>query len=176
MSDDDKFLRVLEAKSQDVGRGIVRIDPEVMEFLHLREDDPVIVEGRKKTAAIVARALPEDATRGSVRLDGFQRRNAQMGLDEKVGLRPVEAKPAAKITLSPTEPVRIMGGEEYLAQALDGRVVTRGDVVSIPVMGRRFEFVVQSFSPTAEAVEGATATKGKITEKPPKEGEAKVPP
>jgi len=125
--------------------------------------------------AVVAHGLPEDANRGSVRLDGFQRRNAQIGLDEKVGLRPVEAKPAAKITLSPTEPIRIMGGEEYLAQALDGRVVTRGDVVSIPVMGRRFEFVVQSFSPTAEAVEVSTSTKVKITEKPAKEVEAKVP-
>src|SRR2546428_370463 len=175
MSDDDKFLRVLEAKSQDVGRGIVRVDPEVVEFLHLREGDPVIVEGRKKTAAIVARALPEDANRGSVRLDGFQRRNAQIGLDEKVGVRPVAAKPATKVTLAPTEPIRIMGGEEYLAQALDGRVVTRGDVVSIPVMGRRFEFVVQSFAPTAEAVEVSTSTKVKISEKPAKEVEAKVP-
>ena len=175
MSGDDKFLRVLEAKSQDVGRGIVRVDPEVMEFLHLQEGDPVIVEGRKKTAAIVARALPEDANRGSVRLDGFQRRNAQIGLDEKVGVRTVAAKPATKVTLAPTEPIRIMGGEEYLAQALDGRVVTRGDVVSIPVMGRRFEFVVQSFAPTAEAVEVSASTKVKITEKPAKEVEAKVP-
>src|SRR5467141_2437190 len=175
MSDDDKFLRVVEAKSQDVGRGIVRIDPEVVDLLRLREGEAVIVEGRKKTGAVVARGFPEDANRGSVRLDGFQRRNAQIGLDEKVGLRPVEAKPAAKITLSPTEPVRIMGGEEYLAQALDGRVVTRGDVLSIPVMGRRFEFVVQSFSPTAEAVEVSTSTKMKIAEKPAKEVEAKVP-
>ena len=78
MSDDDKFLRVLEAKSQDVGRGIVRIDPEVMDLLHLREGESVIVEGRKKTAAVVARGFAEDANRGSVRLDGFQRRNAQM--------------------------------------------------------------------------------------------------
>ena len=53
MSDDDKFLRVLEAKSQDVGRGIVRIDPEVIDLLHLGEGDAAIVEGRKKTAAIV---------------------------------------------------------------------------------------------------------------------------
>src|SRR2546425_3078187 len=175
MSDDDKFLRVLEAKSQDVGRGIVRIDPELMAPLHLREGDPVIVEGRKKTAALAAPGFPEDANRGAVRLDGFQRRNAQIGLDEKVGLRAVAAKPAAKVTLAPTEPIRIMGGEEYLAQALDGRVVTRGDVVSVPVMGRRFDFVIQSFSPTAEAVEVSTATKVKVAEKPSKQVETKVP-
>src|SRR2546426_1377695 len=175
MRDDDKFLRVLEAKSQDVGRGVIRIDPEVMSPLQLHEGDPVIVEGRKKTAGILAAGLPEDTNRGVVRLDGYQRRNAQIGLDEKVGVRAVATKVASKVTLAPTEPIRIMGGEEYLAQALDGRVVTRGDVVSVPVMGRRFDFVVQSFSPTAEAIEVSTATKVKVAEKPSKEVETKVP-
>ena len=89
MRDDDKFLRVLEAKSQDVGRGVIRIDPEVMSPLRLHEGDPVIVEGRKKTAGILAAGLPEDTNRGVVRLDGYQRRNAQIGLDEKVGVRAV---------------------------------------------------------------------------------------
>ena len=175
MRDDDKFLRVLEAKSQDVGRGVIRIDPEVMSPLRLHDGDPVIVEGRKKTAGILAAGLPEDTNRGVVRLDGYQRRNAQIGLDEKVGVRAVTTKVASKVTLAPTEPIRIMGGEEYLAQALDGRVVTRGDVVSVPVMGRRFDFVVQSFSPTAEAVEVSAATKIKVAEKPSKEVETKVP-
>ena len=92
MREDDKFLRVLEAKSQDVGRGVVRIDPELMSPLHLHDGDPVIVEGRKKTAGVLASGLPEDANRGVVRLDGFQRRNAQIGLDEKVGVRPVTTK------------------------------------------------------------------------------------
>ena len=175
MREDDKFLRVLEAKSQDVGRGVVRIDPELMSPLHLHDGNPVIVEGRKKTAGVLASGLPEDANRGVVRLDGFQRRNAQIGLDEKVGVRPVTTKTASKITLAPTEAIRIMGGEDYLAQALEGRVVTRGDVVSVPVMGRRFDFIIQSFAPTAEAVEIANATKVKVAEKPAKGVETKVP-
>ena len=159
MTDDDKFLRVLEARSQDVGRGVVRIDPELMGPLHLHEGDPVIVEGRK----------------GTIRLDGLQRRNAQTGLDEKVGVRAVSPKTATKATLAPTEPIRIMGGEEYLAAALEGRLVARGDVVSVPVMGRRFEFLVQSFSPSAEAAEITSATKVRISEKPAKAVETSVP-
>src|SRR5207247_1450851 len=175
MTDDDKFLRVLEARSQDVGRGVVRIDPELMGPLHLHEGDPVIVEGRKKTAAIVERGLPEDANRGTNRRDGRQRREAQTGLDEKVGVRAVSPKTATKATLPPTEPIRIMGGEEYLAAALEGRLVARGDVVSVPVMGRRFEFLVQSFSPSAEAAEITSATKVRISEKPAKAVETSVP-
>ena len=175
MHEEEKFLRVLEAKSLDVGRGVVRVDPELMRPLKLSEGDAVVIEGRRKTAAMLGSGYPEDANRGVIRMDGIQRRNAQIGIDEKVGIRGIAAKRAEKITLAPTEPVRIMGGEEYLAQALDGRLVTRGDLVSVPVMGRRFEFVVQSFGPSAEAVEVSAGTKVKISEKPAKQEEAKVP-
>ncbi len=175
MRDEEKFLRVLEAKPNDVGRGVVRIDPELMAPLRLRPDEAVIVEGRRKTVALLAPGYPEDANRGVIRLDGLQRRNAQIGLDEKVGVRGAASKPATKVTLAPLEAVRIMGGEEYLAQALDGRLATRGDVLSVPVMGRRFEFVVQSFAPSAEAVEITADTKVKIAEKPAKEVETKIP-
>ncbi|HLE46368.1 MAG TPA: CDC48 family AAA ATPase [Thermoplasmata archaeon] len=175
MRDDEKFLRVLEAKPGDVGRGVVRVDPELMAPLHLQTGGPVIVEGRRKTAAVLAPGYPEDANRGVIRLDGLQRRNAQIGLDEKAGIRAVVPKPAAKLSLAPLEAVRIMGGEEYLAQALDGRLMARGDVVSVPVMGRRFEFLVQSHAPSAEAVEITADTKLKIAERPAKEAEAKIP-
>ena len=175
MREDEKFLRVLEAKPGDVGRGVVRVDPELMGPLHVQAGGPVIVEGRRKTAAVLAPGYPEDANRGVIRLDGIQRRNAQIGLDEKAGIRVVTPKPAAKLTLAPLEPVRIMGGEEYLAQALDGRLAARGDVLSVPVMGRRFEFLVQSYAPSAEAVEITAFTKLKIAERPAKEGEAKIP-
>ncbi|OGS49773.1 MAG: AAA family ATPase [Euryarchaeota archaeon RBG_16_68_12] len=175
MKEEEKFLRVLEAKSPDVGRGVVRVDPELMRPLKLSDGDAVVIEGRRKTAAMLAAGLPEDANRGVIRMDGILRRNAQIGIDEKVGVRVISPRQAEKLTLAPTEPVKIMGGEAYLAQALDGRLVTRGDLVSVPVMGRRFEFVVQSFGPTAEAVEVSASTKVKIAEKPAKQEETKIP-
>ncbi len=175
MKEEEKFLRVLEAKSPDVGRGIVRVDPELMRPLKLSEGDAVVIEGRRKTAALVGEGFPEDANRGVIRMDGILRRNANIGIDEKVGIRVIAPRHAEKLTLAPTEPVKIMGGEAYLAQALDGRLVTRGDLVSVPVMGRRFEFVVQSFGPTGEAVEVSRDTKVKIAEKPAKQEETKIP-
>ena len=39
----EKFLRVAEAKPADAGRGIVRIDPEVMKILELKEGDIVLI-------------------------------------------------------------------------------------------------------------------------------------
>src|SRR5256712_56070 len=43
-ADREKFLRVAEAKPADAGRGIVRIDPEVMKILELKEGDIVLIE------------------------------------------------------------------------------------------------------------------------------------
>src|SRR5207245_2124337 len=157
------------------GRGIVRIDPEVMKILELKEGDIVLIEGAKSTAAGVRRGYPEDANRGVIRMDGMQRRNAGVGIDDKVGLRKALARPAEKVSLAPTEPIRIMGGEEYMAQVLQGRAITRGDVLSVSVMGRKFDFVVTSFSPSADAVLVEQGTEIKIAEKPTKEEAAKVP-
>src|SRR5438094_4320440 len=171
----EKFLRVAEAKPADAGRGIVRIDPEVMKILELKEGDIVLIEGAKSTAAGVRRGYPEDANRGVIRMDGMQRRNAGVGIDDKVGLRKALARPAEKVSLAPTEAIRIMGGEQYMAQVLQGRAITRGDVISVSVMGRKFEFVVTSFAPGADAVLVEAETEIKIAEKPMKEEEAKVP-
>src|SRR5213596_3080481 len=171
----EKFLRVAEAKPADAGRGIVRIDPEVMKILEFKEGDVVLILGAKATAAGVRRGYPEDANRGVIRMDGMQRRNAGVGIDDKVGLRKALARPAEKVSLAPTEPIRIMGGEEYMAQVLQGRAITRGDVLSVSVMGRKFDFVVTSFSPSADAVLVEQGTETKIAEKPTKEEAAKVP-
>ena len=171
----EKFLRVAEAKPADAGRGIVRVDPEVLKILSLEEDDVVLIEGDRRTAAVVRRGYPEDANRGIIRMDGMQRRNADVGIDDKVGLQKAVAKPAEKVSLAPTEAVRIMGGEQFMAQTLRGRALTRGDVVTVSIMGRKFDFVVTSFAPTADAVILDVATELKIAEKPAKEEGAKVP-
>src|SRR2546425_2777497 len=171
----EKFLRVAEAKPADAGRGIVRLDPEVMKILELKEEDVVLILGAKATAAGVRRGYPEDANRGVIRMDGMQRRNAGVGIDDKVGLRKALARPAEKVSLAPTEPIKIMGGEEYMAQVLQGLAITRGDVLSVSVMGRKFDFVVTSFSPGADAVLVESGTEIKIAEKPTKEEGAKVP-
>jgi len=171
----EKVLKVAEAKSKDAGRGIARVDPAVMEVLGITAGDIVQIEGKKRTVAIVWPGYPEDANRGLIRIDGTIRRNAEVGIDEKVAIRKVTAKEATKITFAPTEPLRIMGGEEYLSQALEGRAMTRGDIIEINVMGRKIDLVVISYSPSADAILVHRNTEIKISEKPVKEGAATIP-
>ncbi len=175
MDASEKVLKVAEAKSKDAGRGIARVDPAVMDALGLTAGDVVQIEGKKKTVAIVWPGYPEDANRGLVRMDGTTRRNAQASIDEKIAIKKVGVKEAQKIAFAPTEPLRIMGGEEYLSQALEGRVVTRGDVIEINVMGRKIDLMVVSYAPAADAIIVHRNTEVKISEKPAKESVQTIP-
>ncbi len=171
----EKILRVVQAKSADDGKGVARIDPALMDILGLSQGDVAAVEGTKNTVVTVYEGYAEDENRGTIRIDGATRKNAGAGLDDKVGIRKVVPKPATKVTLAPTSPVKILGGEEYLSQVLDGRAVAKGDLIEISVMGRKFDLVVQSFQPSAEAVLVQNFTKIKLSEKPAKEEVAKGP-
>jgi len=169
MKTPEKVLRVVEAKAKDAGRGVARVDPALLGALDLKGGDIVEIEGKDRTVAVVWPGYPEDENRGTVRIDGNTRRNADVGIDEKVGLRKVAAKTAEKVVFAPTEAIRIMGGEDYLAQALEGRPITRGDALEMNLMGRRFDLLVQSFSPSADAVVIERTTKVQVTDKPAKE-------
>jgi transitional endoplasmic reticulum ATPase len=175
MDSSEKVLKVAEAKSKDASRGIARVDPAVMDILGLTPGDIIQIEGKKRTVAIVWPGYPEDANRGLIRIDGMIRRNAETSIDEKVAIRKIAVKEAQKITFAPTEQLRIMGGEEYLNQSLEGRAVTRGDVIEINVMGRRIDLIVSSYAPGADAVLVNRATEVKISDKPVGEGAAHIP-
>ncbi|MEM3193485.1 MAG: AAA family ATPase, partial [Candidatus Bathyarchaeia archaeon] len=69
-------LRVVEAHGRDVGRGIARVDPKVMEGLDLTPGDIIEISGKRKTAAICWPGYSEDSGKGIIRIDGYIRRNA----------------------------------------------------------------------------------------------------
>ncbi len=145
-------LRVVDALQRDVGRGIARIDPKVVDELELTSGDVVQITGKRKTNALSWPAHQEDYGKGIIRIDGYLRNNAGVSIDDKVTIRKIDAKIAERLTLAPTEPLRIVGGEEYLAQYLEGRVLSRGDYVPINIMGRKIDLVVTNTTPNAEAV------------------------
>ena len=162
-------LRVADALQRDVGRGIARIDPKVVQELGLTSGDVVQITGKRKTNALCWPAHEQDYGKGTVRIDGYLRNNAGVSIDDKVTIRKIDAKIAERLTLAPTEPLRIVGGEEYLSQLLEGRVLSRGDFVPINIMGRTVNLVVTNTSPPAEAVivtEGTEVLVGEQVKEP----------
>jgi len=170
MTNNNKALKVAELKPGEVGRGIARIDPEIMDILGLRVGDIVQIDGSKKTVVKVLRGGPEDANRGIIRIDGSTRRNAGTSIDERVDIKKVVAKNAERIIFSPTEQLRLQGGEKYLMEVMEGRVFAKGDVLSLNVMGNKIDLVVTSFVPSADAVMMASTTDVKVSEKPAPKG------
>jgi len=138
-------LKVAEAGSRDVGRGIARIDPEVMEKLGITDSGEVIlVAGKRETVAKIMPTFPELRGRGIVQIDGIIRENAQVGIDEQVKLSKAKVAAARKVTLSP---LTLTGGtitdSAYLSRQLASIPVTAGDRVQTTFLGtRRQEFKV----------------------------------
>ena len=164
-------VKVAEARSRDVGRGIARIDPVIFEKMGLMPGDTILIEGKKKTAAMVMRGYPEDEGSGLIRIDGYTRRNAGVGIDDKVTIKKVSATPATQVTFAPTQPLRLMGGEEYLKNMLEGRVITRGDVITLNVMGNTIDLIATVVKPVKDVVLITSSTEIKISEKPAKESQ-----
>ena len=144
-----RTLKVAEASSRDVGRRIGRVDPKVASEMSVSTGDAIEISAgkNKKTTVLNWPAYQEDYGRGLIRIDGYTRNKLEVGINDTVDIRRIETKEAQQITLAPTEPLRIMGAEEYLASFLEGQLVTKGDVIPLNVMGQRIDLVVISTAP-----------------------------
>ncbi len=174
MVKEEVTLRVAEAYYRDVGRGIARVDPEVMIRLGLQSGDIIEIIGKNSVPAIVWPGYPEDRGKGIIRIDGSLRSNAGVSIDDKVRIRKVEAKPAEKVTLAPTEPVRLMGGEAYLLRLLEGRPVKRGQKIRVEVFGHTLTFVITATRPSGVVIVSRN-TAIELKEKPAEEVRRAVP-
>ena len=132
-------LKVAEANPKDVGRGIARIDPEVMERLGITDSGEVVgLTGKRETVVKIMPTFPELRGRGLVQIDGIIRENAQVGIDEQVKLAKVKIEEAKKVTLSP---LTLTGGtitdSAYLSRQLASIPVTSGDRIQTTFLGAR---------------------------------------
>src|SRR5688500_412578 len=87
-------LRGVEALPQDVGRGVVRLDPADIERLGASVGDVVQIVARRTTVARVMPAYVEQRGQSLLQMDGILRTNAGAGLDDAVSVERVEAQQA----------------------------------------------------------------------------------
>ena len=142
-------LRVAEAEQSDVGRKIARIDPEVARQLDLSTGDALEISSMgKKTTVLCWPAREKDTGKGLVRIDGYLRNRLDVGINDSVEIKKVQSKSAEKVTLTPTEPLRIVGAEGYLQEYLLGGLLSTGDIFPLTIMGQRVDLVVISTKPS----------------------------
>ncbi len=131
-------LKVAEAIQDDVNKGIVRIDSQLMAEIGVKAGDIVELEGEGKTVGIVDRAYPGDIGLNIIRMDGILRRNAKTGIGELIKVRRAEVKEAKKVIIAPARKgVHVKAPKEVFKQGLLGRALVKGDVVSLGGTMRR---------------------------------------
>ncbi|MFB6128879.1 MAG: CDC48 family AAA ATPase, partial [Halorhabdus sp.] len=128
-------LEVAKAYPNDSGRGIARLDPDTLLHLKLSPGDIIEIEGAETTAAKVWRADRQDWNTDTVRIDGFTRQNADVGIGERVEIRKAEAEKADSLVLAPPEEASVQFGSD--AAGMVKRQILKRPVVErdiVPVM------------------------------------------
>ncbi len=144
-------LKVAETNPKLVGRGMAMVDPSAIEELGLSTGDIIELAGKKKSYVLLWSSQPDDYGKRLIRIDGYTRNNIGVGIDDHVAVKKVTPKRAEQVILAPTEELNIVGLEEYLPELLEGRVVTKGDIIPLNIMGRRIGFAITSTSPSDAA-------------------------
>jgi len=140
-------LKVLEAYTRDVGRGVARIDYDSMDSLSASTGDVIEIRGKRRTVAKCLPLYPSDEGKGIIRIDGLVRNNAGVAIGDTVVVRKIKAVPAEKVIVAPLEAIPPID-ERYLADALESVPLIKGDNVMVPYFGGRLTFQVLGATPS----------------------------
>ena len=142
-------LRVAEALTRDVGRGLVRLDPTDMATMGLQTGETVQLTGKRSTVAKALPAYAEDRGQGQVQMDGILRENAQAGLGDRVQMQKIVCTVARSVVLAPLGEAGGIGSDQrHMTSVLEGLPVSKGDKVRSTFMGGIYrEFSVVETNP-----------------------------
>ncbi|BDQ31853.1 MAG: CDC48 family AAA ATPase [Nitrosopumilus sp.] len=164
MSQSGLSLKVLEAYTRDVGRGVARIDYDSMDTLNASTGDVIEIKGKRRTVAKCLPLYPSDEGKGIIRIDGLGRNNSGIAIGDTISVRKIKAVAAEKIVVAPLEAIPPID-ERYLADALESVPLIKGDNVMVPYFGGRLTFQVIGVTPAADAVLVTQKTVFHIAEK-----------
>jgi transitional endoplasmic reticulum ATPase len=151
MSQNALSLKVLEAYTRDVGRGVARIDYDSMDTLNASTGDVIEIKGKRRTVAKCLPLYPSDEGKGIIRIDGLGRNNSGIAIGDTISVRKIKAVAAEKVVVAPLEAIPPID-ERYLADALESVPLIKGDNVMVPYFGGRLTFQVIGVTPAADAV------------------------
>src|ERR687887_985210 len=145
-------LKILEAYTRDVGRGVARIDYDSMDSLNVSTGDVIEIKGKdRRTVSKCLPLYPSDEGKGIIKGDGLVRNNAGVAIGDTVVVRKIKAVPAEKVIVAPLEAIPPID-ERYLADALESVPLIKGDNLMVPYFGGRLTFQVIAVAPATGAV------------------------
>ena len=91
MSQNELTLKVLEAYTRDVGRGVARIDYDSMDTLNASTGDVIEIKGKQRTVAKCLPLYPSDEGKGIIRIDGLGRNNSGIAIGDSITVKKIKA-------------------------------------------------------------------------------------
>ena len=134
-------LKVNEAMQDDVNKGIVRLDSQLMRQLDIHQGNIVEIKGSRVTYAIADRSLPGDIGLNIIRMDGLIRRNARTSIGEMVDVDRADVKEAKKIVIAPARKGIMVRAEasifkkNYDVDAITGDIIKDVGATTLPYTG-----------------------------------------
>ncbi len=145
-------VSVSQAYPRDAGRGIARLDKNLMQKIGALSGDIIEIKSKDKCYAIVWPGYPEDAGKELIRIDGNLRNNAKVSIDDKVAVRKALVTEAESLTLAPTKETHLVGGARFILRILEGRPITKGQNIRVETVNNPISFVVLSSKPTGPVI------------------------
>jgi transitional endoplasmic reticulum ATPase len=147
-------LKVAEARLQDAGRGLARLDPADLARLSAPAGTVIQIAGSRIAAAKAMPAFRDSRGRQAVQIDGLTRSNAGAVIGEKVTISVVEAVSALRVVLVPEgAPAPRRLSAEQITRSLADVPVVAGSRVRVTGFGWRFhEYRVLETAPRGVVV------------------------
>jgi transitional endoplasmic reticulum ATPase len=166
-------LNVSETYHEDIGRGVVRLDSNCLNKVHVSEGEYVLIND--KCLARVLKCYVEDEGLDLIRMDSSLRSNSSVGLGDRVNVTRVDVSVAKSIEIVPIELVGFQGDPTALfLKNMIGKAYNTGNFVTFNLMGTTLHYLVSKTSPKGY-VRVDASTKLKVSSKVTSAGDLKVP-
>jgi transitional endoplasmic reticulum ATPase len=149
-------LKVKEALSYDIGKGIARVPLGYMDELNLVMGDVIEITGQKKS---VAKVLPlvctPDQEGNIIQIDGMIRENLRVGLGDMVTIKKVPFKEAKTILLSTLDIDLLLGrtpDKDIIREALINIPTMIDNRVKVFLFGQLISFYVKGTTPDGAVI------------------------
>ncbi|RJX27449.1 MAG: AAA family ATPase [Dethiobacter sp.] len=152
---DGFFLRIIEARAKDVGKGLARLDPSDIDALSLDSGDIIEIIGKRRAVARVLPSYPGERERHTMQIDGITRENSGAGIGEKVRVVKAQFRPALKIGLQLLAGPLEAGEKDvsYLSHIIEGLPLVKGDKIRVNLFGTGIQdYLVTSVNPECNVI------------------------
>jgi transitional endoplasmic reticulum ATPase len=154
-------LIIQPAHHRDIGRGIARIDYDIMDFIGAGTNSFVEIISRKSTVAKCLPVTPSDEGKGVIRLDDLTMENVGSQIGKHVYVKKIDVSEAAQVVVVPLQEIPL-GMEQYLNDVVYHQVIVKEQLIAIPYFLGSLMFTVKDYAPLAQSVRVTSKTKFQI--------------